>query len=83
MSRKKYEARLTGDSVLVTRIQGNKVSQYMISPRDLFAGLQAFDTMGAFDIQKMPGNIRRVYLSDADVEAAERHFDDRSEKTTD
>jgi hypothetical protein len=80
-----YEAQVLGDgdSVRVTKFQDGEVYSYLVSARDLFAGLQAFDTIGAFDVQRVPGNIRRVYLSDDDVEAAERYFDGRSEKDPD
>lgn len=86
MPRQIYETRITADSLLVGKqVEGSpdETVWYMISSRDLFASVQALDTMGVYSRKKRPGHITQIRLQQEDVDAVERKVNERQTETTD
>ena len=83
---RKYEVKETGDKILIGRLVDNSPGDtvwYMLTARDLFASIQAMDTMGVYSRKQRPGHIVQIYFSDEDVERAEDFASERPKKTTD
>lgn len=56
---------------------------YRITPLDLFAALQALETMRVFDTKERPGHITDLFFSGDDIETIRRFTDGRSESPAD
>jgi hypothetical protein len=74
---REYSARADGaGNVMVSRMLRQvpqETKWYSISPRDLFAVLQAFEAVGVFDKQKIPGHITRLFFSGEDIATLEEY----------
>lgn len=83
---REYKAKLDGaGNVMISRQKDDprKTKWYSISPRDLYAALKAWETMGVFDKRILPGHITMLYFSGDDIKVLEKFVDDGPKKTAD